>query len=92
MLLDVLEADFARNGVDTAALRPVDAQGLDFSLIAKLLQRDDLLRRSYLRRRWQRHRAAVSLVRDVQVCNALVFNCAQPPLMPTEPLSHGEKR
>jgi hypothetical protein len=77
---DVFEADFARKGVDSAALRNVDTQGLDFDLIVKLLQRDDPLRRSYLQRRWQRYRASVALSRDVEDCNLqrtfLISNCA----------------
>jgi len=69
MPLDVLEADLVRNGVDSAALRCVDAQGLKLDLIVKILQRDDPLRRSYLRRRWQEHSTPVSLSRDVPRCN-----------------------
>ena len=38
---DVLEADLGRNGVDSVALRCVDAEGVDFNSIVKLLQRDD---------------------------------------------------
>jgi hypothetical protein len=56
MPLDAFEADhigFARNGVGSAAPRCVDAQGLTFDLIAKVMQRDDPLRRSYLQRRWR---------------------------------------
>jgi hypothetical protein len=55
MPLDVFEADLVRlagNGVGSAAPRCVDAQGLKFELIVKVLQRDDPLRRSYLQRRW----------------------------------------
>jgi len=69
MPLDVLEADFARDGIYTTAVRPVDPHGVDVSLIVKLLQRDDPRRRSYLRRRWQAHRASGSLTCEVQVCN-----------------------
>jgi hypothetical protein len=67
MPVDVLEADsarIARNGADRTAPRRVDAQGLNFDLIAKALQRDDPLRRSYLRRRWQGQCALVPLSRD----------------------------
>lgn len=66
MPLDVLEVDLARNGVDSLALRRVEAQGLRFDLILNVLQRDDPLRRSYLRRRWQGHGTSVSLSRQVQ--------------------------
>ena len=56
MPLDVLEAElvgFAGSGVGGAAPLCLDAQGLKFDLIAKVLQRDDPLRRSYLQRQWQ---------------------------------------
>jgi hypothetical protein len=55
MPLDVLEADLvslARNDVDGAARRRIDARGSKFDLMMKVLQRDDPLRRSYLQRRW----------------------------------------
>ena len=55
MPLDVLETDLvglAQSGVGGAASRCLDAQGLEFDLIVKVLQRDDPLRRSYLQRRW----------------------------------------
>jgi hypothetical protein len=64
MPLDVLEADLvrlARDGVDGAAPRHVDAQGLKLDLIVKVLQRDDPLRRSYLQRRWHGHPTSVPL-------------------------------
>ena len=69
MPLDVLEADLVRNGVDSAALRCGDAQGLKLDLIVKILQRDDPLRRTYLRRRWQGHSTPVPRSRDVPGCN-----------------------
>jgi len=56
MPLDVLEADLAGlviNGVGGGAPRCLDAQRLKFDLILKVLQRDDPLRRSYLKRRWR---------------------------------------
>jgi hypothetical protein len=62
MPLDVLEADLvtpARDGVDGAAPRRVDAQGLRFDLMVKVLPRDDPLRRSYLQRRWHGHPISV---------------------------------
>jgi hypothetical protein len=68
MPLDVLEADFVgvtRNGVDVAAPRRVDAQGLKFDLMVKVLQRDDPLRRSYLQRRWHGHSTSAPLSREV---------------------------
>jgi hypothetical protein len=61
---DVLEADLvrlARDSVDGAAPRRVDAQGLKFDLMVKVLQRDDPLRRSYLQRRWHGHPTSVPL-------------------------------
>ena len=64
MPLDMLEADLvgrARDGVDGTTPRRVDAQGLDFDLIVKVLQRDDPLRRSYLQRRWHGHPTSVPL-------------------------------
>jgi hypothetical protein len=69
MPLDVLEADFVHNGVDSAALRRDNAQALKLDLIVRILQRDDPLRRSYLRRRWQGHSIPVSLSQDGQGCN-----------------------
>jgi hypothetical protein len=70
MPLDVLEADLvgvARGGVDGAAPRRIDAQGLEFDLMVKVLQRDDPLRRSYLQRRWHGH--PTSLAWGVGRCN-----------------------
>ena len=64
MPLDLLEADLvgvAHNGVDGAAPRRVDAQGLKLDLMVKMLQRDDPLRRSYLQRRWHAHATSVPL-------------------------------
>jgi hypothetical protein len=58
MPLDVLEAGvlgFARDNVDGTAPRRADAQGHNFDLMLKVLQRDDPLRRSFLQRRWQGH-------------------------------------
>lgn len=52
---DVFEADLiglARGGVGSATPRCVDARRLEFDLIVKVLQRDDPLRRLYLKRRW----------------------------------------
>ena len=43
MPLDMPEVDFQRYGVDSTALRRVEAQGCKFD---KVLQRDDPLRRS----------------------------------------------
>ena len=55
MPLDVLGADlvwFAQDGAGGVAPRCVHAQGLKVDLIVRTLQRDDPLRRSYLRKRW----------------------------------------
>ena len=75
MPLDVLEADLvgvAHDGVDGAAPRRVDAQGLKFDLMVKVLQRDDPLRRSYLQRRWHGHPTSVPLAWGVGRYN---FGC-----------------
>jgi hypothetical protein len=67
MPLDVLEVDLvkaARNSIDRAAPRRVNAQGLRFDMIVKSLQRDDPLRRSYLQKRWRGHPTAVPLLRE----------------------------
>jgi hypothetical protein len=64
MPLDVLEANLvgvARDGVDGAASRRVDARGVAFDLMVKVLPRDDPLRRSYLQRRWHGHPTSVPL-------------------------------
>ena len=66
MPLDVLDANLVRNGVDSAAVRCGNAQGLQLDLIVRILQRDDPLRRSYLRRRWQGHSTPVSFSQNVQ--------------------------
>lgn len=68
MPLDVLEA-VARNSVDGAAPRRVDAQGLKFDLMVRVLQRDDPLRRSYLQRRWHGHHTSVPLLREAGCYN-----------------------
>jgi hypothetical protein len=55
MPLDVLKADLvglSQNDLGGTAPRCLDAQGLKFDLILKVLQRDDPLRRSYLQRLW----------------------------------------
>jgi len=55
-MLDVVEeihAALARNGVDDAAPRRVDAQGRQFELMVRVLLRDDPLRHCYVQRRWQ---------------------------------------
>jgi hypothetical protein len=71
MPLDVLEADLvwvARDGVDSSARpRRVDARGLTFELMVKVLQRDDPLRRSYLQRRWHGH--PTSTAREARRCS-----------------------
>jgi hypothetical protein len=61
MPLDVLEANLVgvACGVDGAPPQHVDAQGLKFDLMVKVLQRDDPLRRSYLQRRWHGHPTSV---------------------------------
>jgi hypothetical protein len=70
MPLDVLEADFV-------APRRVDAQGLKFDLMVKVLQRDDPLRRSYLQRRWHGHSTSAPLSREVGRYN-LEGTCLSP--------------
>ena len=68
MPLDVLEADLAgvaHDGVDGAAPRRVDAQGLRLDFMVKEPQRDDPLRRSYLQRRWHGHPTSVRPSREV---------------------------
>lgn len=75
MPLDVLEADLAgvaHDGVDGAAPRRVDAQGLRLDFMVKEPQRDDPLRRSYLQRRWHGHPTSVSLACGVGRYN---FGC-----------------
>jgi hypothetical protein len=69
MALDGIEPDLARKGVGSVAPQRVDAQGLKLDLIVQLLHRDDPLRRSYLRKRWQGHRASVFPLSEVQNCN-----------------------
>jgi len=68
MRLDMFEADFARIAVNRPSLRCVDAQGLGFDLVLKILQRDDPLRRLYVRRRWQGDQASASLSGEMQGC------------------------
>ena len=56
MPLDVLAADLVRvTRIDVDGAEPcrVDAQERTFDLMVRLLQRDDPLRRLYLRKRWQ---------------------------------------
>ena len=55
MALDVLEAalvGLSSSAVGGGAPRSPDAQRLKFDLIVKVLQRDDPLRQSHLKRRW----------------------------------------
>jgi hypothetical protein len=68
MPLDVLEPDLSRNDVDCRAFRRIDAQGLTFDFIVKVLQRDDPLRRAYLQRRWRVGPASVSYSRELPGC------------------------
>jgi hypothetical protein len=71
MPLDVPEADFAGVARNPMALdlERSDAQGLEFNLMMKALQRDDPLRRSYLHRRWHGHLTPVPISREVRRYN-----------------------
>jgi len=88
MALDVLEAVVAQDGVDSAAF---PAQGFDLDLIVKLLQPDDPMRRSYLRRRWQRPHLPIHATQDSTLEGTSCPNRARPLLMSAETLCHGGK-
>lgn len=67
MPLDVFETDpveVARIGVGGAAPRYVDARGLRIDSMVNVLQRDDPLRRLYLKRRWQGHPTLAPLLQE----------------------------
>jgi hypothetical protein len=68
MPFDVLETDFAGVARNPMALdfERSDAQGLEFNLMVKALQRDDPLRRSYLQRRWHGHITPLPFSREIQ--------------------------
>jgi hypothetical protein len=71
MPLDVLETDIAGVARTPMALgfEGSDAQGLEFNLMVKALQRDDPLRRSYVQRRWHGHITPVPFSQEVRRYN-----------------------
>ena len=89
MALDVLEAGFAQDGTDSAEFR---AQGFDWDLIVKLLQRDDPMRRLYLQRRWRHPHLPIRPMQDSNLEGTSCSNRARPQLMFAETPCYGGKR